>query len=174
MIATSAGFAILLAISSWRKFRDIDAFHAVLAGYRLLPGALSRAGAWGVALVEAGLASMWIVASWLTVAATVAGAGTASLMLLYGTSMAANLLRGRSWIDCGCGGAEQLSWVLVARNLVLAAVAVLPLAIIDHAPPSWSDAAVSLPILAVAVSLYLVTGTLLRNATDLRVASTSQ
>lgn len=168
MLAAAAGFALLLGTASWGKLNDMAGFEAVLTDYRLLADAMIRPAALGAAWVEAGLAATWIVAPWFPVGAMFAGVGTAALMFLYGGAIAANLLRGRTWIDCGCGGGEQLSWILVARNLVLAALAVLPLAIVNAQPPDWVDLAVSIPVVGVAFTLYLAAGTLLRNAAGTR------
>ena len=104
-------------------------------------------------------------------AVIIAGVGTALLMAAYGGAISVNLLRGRPWIDCGCGGGEQLSWLLVGRNLVLTGFALLPLAIIDTSLPGWKDLAVSVPVFAIAALLYLATRTLLENASAMRVFS---
>ena len=135
-----------------------------MANYRLVPALLLGPVALSIALVEGALAVAWIVAPWHVGVATVAGVGTAILMAAYGGGIAANLVRGRSWIDCGCGGGEQLSWVLVVRNVVLASFALAPPAIVEPGPPSWSDLAVSVPVFAVATLLYLAMRTLLQNA----------
>jgi len=50
----------------------------------------------------------------------------AILLSVYALAMLANLLRGRSDLDCGCGGPaarRTISGTLVARNLVLAGLA---------------------------------------------------
>jgi len=51
----------------------------------------------------------------------------AALFALYALAMSVNLLRGRSDVDCGCGGPyaarQTISWSLVIRNLVLTVVA---------------------------------------------------
>jgi len=55
---------------------------------------------------------------------------TASLFAVYGIAMCINLMRGRSYIDCGCGlssakahsednSVQQLSVWLVSRNILL-------------------------------------------------------
>ena len=50
---------------------------------------------------------------------------SAGLLGAYTTAISINLFRGRIHIDCGCGMAstagrdQQLSWGLVARNIVL-------------------------------------------------------
>ena len=168
MLAAAAGFALLLGLGSWRKLRRLDEFRAVLADYRLVLAAATKPAALTVALVEGVLAGLWLVAPWRIEAAIIAGVGTALLMAAYGAAITVNLLRGRSWIDCGCGGGEQLSWILVLRNLVLAGFALLPLAILDAALPRWKDLAVSVPVFATAALLYLATRTLLENAAALR------
>jgi hypothetical protein len=51
----------------------------------------------------------------------------AALLLVYAAAMAVNIVRGRTHIDCGCLGfgtsRASLGWELVARNMLLAAVA---------------------------------------------------
>lgn len=49
----------------------------------------------------------------------------AGLMLAYAAAMGANLLAGNRNLDCGCSWGESVpvTWRLVVRNLVLAAVA---------------------------------------------------
>ena len=50
-----------------------------------------------------------------------------SLLLIFAAALAVNVLRGRTWIDCGCfrnGLKQTVSWLLVARNIGLAAAAV--------------------------------------------------
>ena len=89
-------------------------------------------------------------------------------MAVYGGAVAANLLRGRSWIDCGCGAGESVSWPMVARNGVLAVAAAAPLAMAATAPPGWQDLAVSLPLLALAALVYHAGNALIRNAALLR------
>ena len=168
MLAVAAGLAALLGTAAWHKIRAMAAFEGVLADYRLLPAWVTAPVARTVPVVEGVLAALWLAAPWQADAAVLAGAATAVLMLGYGVAITANLLRGRSWIDCGCGGGEQLSWVLVGRNGVLAAIALIPLAITDPGTPGWVDLAVSLPVLAAAACLYLATGTLLANAAAMR------
>ena len=171
MLAAALGFALLLGSGSWRKLRDLDGFRAVLADYRLMPARATRPAALAVAGVEGTLGVLWLVGPWRVEAGIVAGFGTALLMFAYGGAIAVNLLRGRSWIDCGCGGGEQLSWILVIRNLVLTGFALLPLAIADPALPRWQDLAVSVPVFATAALLYLATRTLLENAAAMRYSS---
>ena len=168
MLAVAGGFALLLGSAAWGKFRDAAAFEAILADYRLLPGSLVRPLARGIPVVEGVLAGAWTIAPWRTDAAVFASIATAALILGYGAAIAANLSRGRSWIDCGCGGGEQLSWVLVGRNAVLAAVAVVPLLAGGAGRPDWGDLAMALPAFAAGACLYLATGALVANAAAMR------
>lgn len=167
MLAVAAGFAVLLGSAAWGKFRDAAGFEAILADYRLLPGSLVRPVARGIPVVEGVLAGAWIIAPWHTDAALLASIATAAIMLGYGVAIAANLSRGRSWIDCGCGGGEQLSWVLVGRNAVLATLAVVPL-VVGAGVPDWGDLAMALPMFAAGACLYLATGVLVANAAAMR------
>lgn len=167
MLAAAAGFAALLGVAAWRKWRDLGAFEAVIGDYRLLPASLLRPTAVVVPVVEGALALAWLAAPWWPDVATFVAVATTALLLGYGGAIAANLRRGRSWIDCGCGGGEQLSWALVARNAVLALFALGALVVVDASGPGWADLAVSIPVLAVGTGLYLAASTLLDNAAAL-------
>ena len=168
MLAVAAGFAVLLGAAAWGKFRDPTGFNAILADYRLLPEPLVRPVARAIPVVEGVLAAAWAIAPWRSGVALFAGIATAAIMLGYGVAIAANLSRGRSWIDCGCGGGEQLSWVLVGRNAVLATVAVGPLPLVGGGSPDWGDLAIAIPVFATGACLYLAAGALVANAAAMR------
>jgi hypothetical protein len=78
--------------------------------------------------LEALLGSAWLLAPYQLLLSGL----TAALLGLYAAAIAINLLRGRRHIDCGCSfglsqaAAAELSWWLVLRNGVLAALAFLP------------------------------------------------
>lgn len=107
------------------KLRHRAAFVGVVANYRLVPDALAAPAAGLVIGLE-----LLVVAALLSGVGLAAGAGLAVLLLLgFALAMAINLGRGRREIDCGCFQSalrQRLSWALVARNLVLAAL-LLPL-----------------------------------------------
>jgi hypothetical protein len=100
----------------------------VIANYRLLPRFLVGPAAAllppletivGVALLSA------MAISWTLLASIV-------LLGLFAAAMAINLHRGRVDIDCGCGQSflkQTLSWSLVVRNAVLAALLLPSLAV---------------------------------------------
>lgn len=168
MLGAAVGFALLLGTAAWRKFGDLPAFTVVVADYRIVPQALLRPTGVVVTVVEAVLAMLWLAAPWYADAANAAAIGTTALMAGYGAAIAANLVRGRSWIDCGCGGGEQLTWGLVARNAVLAGLAIATLVSRSPGSPDWGDVAVSAPVLVVGTLLYLATGALLANSAAIR------
>lgn len=117
-------FAALFLAASAHKFADRRRFRRVLEEWRVLPPALTPAAAWAVPMLELALGLAW--AAGLARAAT--AAASASLLAAYGALMALNLMRGRARIDCGCGvgSGRPLSYGLVARNVALAACALLP------------------------------------------------
>lgn len=114
--------ALLLARAALHKLGDRLRFEGVLADYALVPQSLLRPMVRIVPGIELACALALAVPPLRPLGALAA----AGLLSGYGLAMAINLLRGRSEIDCGCGGApEPLGWRLVARNLILVA-AVLP------------------------------------------------
>jgi hypothetical protein len=92
-----------------------------IRNYRLVPDGLVPLTAVAVVVCEASAALGLMLPQSRAPAAVLACA----LLLVYATAMAINLLRGRSSIDCGCGGAAQgISYLHVLRNLVLALCAI--------------------------------------------------
>jgi len=136
--ALRAGFAVLFLAAAFHKIRDLARFRATLAAYRLLPPRLVAPGALALAVTELGLA-VALAAPPLRGPSLLAAAG---LLSIYGGAMAVNLARGRRDIDCGCAGPaarRPISGVLVARNAVLAAVALGGLLPVSPRPLSWVD-----------------------------------
>ena len=167
-LAIALGFSLLLLWAAAGKARDLAGFRAVLADYRILPVPLLALASVAVPALEATIAGVWLFAPWSSAALAVACCSTALLMAVYGGAVAANLVRGRSWIDCGCGAGDSVAWPMVARNGVLAVVAAAPLATVGSPPPGWHDIAVSLPLLALAALVYHAGNALIRNAALLR------
>jgi hypothetical protein len=115
-LALRALVTLLLGGAALAKLRDLRAFAAAVAGYRLLPTALAAPAATAFVAAELALAA----ALWSPLRAA-AALGAAALLALYAAAIAVNLARGRRDIDCGCGGPlgrQTLSEGLVLRNLV--------------------------------------------------------
>jgi hypothetical protein len=124
LIAVS--FCLLLVAAGLHKLADRLRFQGILTAYQVLPAFLLAPLSLLIPLLEIVLGLSWAI-GWQTGLVSMA---TASLFAVYGTAMSVNLMRGRSYIDCGCGlssakahskdnGVQQLSVWLVSRNILL-------------------------------------------------------
>jgi hypothetical protein len=163
------GLALLLLAAAWHKLAARAEFLAILRGYALLPAPLLRPVAMLIPVVEALLAATWFAGA----APVVVAVATAGLLLAYAGAIAINLYRGRLQIDCGCGlggaagSSQQLSGWLVARNLVLAALALLAAFPASERALGFADALTLAAATAAAVLLYAGSSQLIRNAAGL-------
>jgi len=117
-------FTVLLFLrAAYHKVSDFTEFQGFVADYELVPEPLVKPVAAFLAAAEAGLVLLMLVPATRTL-----GLVAAALLLAgYGMAIMVNLRRGRRQVECGCGGAPQLlSGSLIARNLVLALVALSP------------------------------------------------
>ena len=105
----------IFATAALHKIRTFTEFTGFVAGYRLLPALLIRPGSAITVLLE-----VTATAGALITAPPLAYL-PATMLLVYALAMSINLIRGRTNIDCGCGGTPMpLSIALVLRNLILA------------------------------------------------------
>jgi len=145
-----AALALLFAVAATHKLRDMAAFRGTFADYRLLPDT----AAWAVPVTEAAVALLLVAPATSAIGKAAAG----GLLLAYAAAIGVNLSRGRRHIDCGCAGPHARRAIgpgLVARNALLAAVALAALAPAHPRPLVWVDAlTVSGAVLALA-ALYL-------------------
>lgn len=127
-------FALLFLLAAAHKLGDRNRFRANLDAYQILPAALGGFAAAAIPLME-----LLVGLGWLTLA--LSGAEllvipllSAALLAAYTLAMAINLMRGRSYIDCGCSFArensatsanasQKISSGLIARNSILVALA---------------------------------------------------
>jgi hypothetical protein len=160
------GLALLFLATALHKLRDLDAFRAAVIGYALVPERLVDAIAVALASGEAATgAALLAPASFGLRAGALAAA--ASLLVLYGVAIAVNLARGRRDIDCGCAGPaarQPLSEWLVARNALLAAMALVCLGGATSRPLVWIDALTVSGGVALLAALWLAAHRLLANA----------
>lgn len=164
-VVIAVALALLFASAALHKRSEPARFRAQLGAYDILPADVVKPAAAALSWCELGLALLLVPDA----TSAIAGIAAAALLLAYAGGMGLNLLRGRTDIDCGCGGAPQpLSWSLVGRNVALALTAVLlcvpavdrTLAVADLL---WL--ALLIPLLALA---YAALGEILRNAALLR------
>jgi hypothetical protein len=109
-------FAIILFVeAALHKAQDYKDFVSVLSGYKLIPISMIWVVAGIVILVESfSVLGLLLTIPYLKYLA-------ASLLIIYAIAIEVNVLRGRTEIDCGCGGRSlPISQALVSRNLVIA------------------------------------------------------
>lgn len=159
-----ACIAALLAQAALVKFSDPALLEQHLAAYGVPFAALPLAARLLPAFEL--LAAALLLSPWVG-----AGSGLAvALLLAYGAAMAAHRLRGHE-IDCGCGGEPlAVSWVLVARNAVLALMAWLAGAGMLARAMGWADFLVVVASVLLAALLYAALHQVLRAAHRARPA----
>lgn len=164
------GLAALLLSSAWHKLRDAGAFRAALAGYALVPAALVTP----VALLLM-TAELVIGLGLLLPQSRGAAYGSAALMAVYSAAIAINLGRGRTRIDCGCGGpagALPLSAALVARNVLLMGLSLCAALPVTSRPLAAADAIVIAAATLSFAFLYAAAETALANSARWRAHAT--
>jgi len=146
-----------------QKIRHHGLLVGVISNYRVIPQALAPLASWLLPPLELLLAlALLIPSSWSALTA-------AGLLLLFTTAIIINLLRGRSFIDCGCfqsGLRQELGWELVWRNGVLVAIAVYS-ACFPVRPP-WAIIMVASLFGLVSYALYPALNALGANRSALR------
>jgi hypothetical protein len=160
--AFALAVGLVLLVAAFHKLRGWAEFRVAVANYRLLPDALVVPVAVALPALEA-MAGVGLLVDGLRVA------GAALAITAVGSATAAvaiNVSRGRTDVDCGCGGIEghqRLSWGLVARNaLLLAGLVASTLA--GPAQPLTPVAYTTLAAAALAlVALYAAASELLAN-----------
>ena len=150
LVCSLLGAAVFLT-GAYGKWREREIFAAAMEGYDLIPSVAVPTASTSLIVAETviGLALL------LPQAAPFAQAGGLALLGVVTTAVVVNLLRGRSEISCGCGGAsgdQQLSWGLVARNVVLA------LALLAAALPATERALLGLDYATVALGVAMLAG----------------
>ena len=111
--------AVVHKIKAWPRFL------ASMQAYRLLPVSLVKPAA--VLLVSFEICALVLLVGGTFVGLASVGFILAGLLLgLYFIVILVNVLRGRQFIDCGCGDEPTaIGWLVLLRNLILAVVASL-------------------------------------------------
>jgi len=171
---TMAAWSVRLAVAAifleaaQHALSERQEFAGILSAYRILPERLVGALALllPVSQIAAALALM-------VPRATLLGAGLAVLLLLlFTTGIAVNLHRGRTDMDCGCGGdSQRISPALVIRNLVLMACVAGTLAAPAHVVFAGAFTVGMAGFAVFLTGLYFATNQLLGNAQSFAAAS---
>lgn len=138
--AITVFIALIFVRSAMHKAGSFTEFTGFVADYQLVGERLVRAVSVGIVGAE-----ILVVVLQLIPGGQVPGLLLAAgLLALYAAAMAVNIRRGRTYIECGCGGAVQpLGWALVVRNGTLVVLAALAAA---AAPLSLDGAATAMAI----------------------------
>lgn len=113
--------------ASVSKIRNLEEFSGVVSNFRMLPEFAVRPMAFGLPFLELLAAGVLFAGIWTDFLRLYAAGFIFVLLLVFSFAVFVNLLRGRRTIDCGCFGAvlrQELSWLMLARNGGLAAIAV--------------------------------------------------
>lgn len=164
VVAATVLVVVILARAAWHKTSQFLPSVGFAQDYGVLPEALVPTALRLLALAEAATVLLLL----LPATRQIGGLGAAGLFLGYGLLMALALSRGKTRIDCGCGGAPQIvSGATVARNAVLAGVALAIAAAPLQVVGPWGAA---LGILAglMLTLLYTIAETLISHARFIR------
>lgn len=165
-LVVALSLALLWFVAAAQKLNGFAVFVTVLTDYRLVPQGAARACAVAVIGLELELAVCLLI----PVLRNAALAGSALLLALYAAAIAVNLFRGRRFIDCGCmgpAGRQSLSGSLVARNLLLALLALAAMLPVQARPLLWFDAIAVTAAVCAAALLYAAINRLIANGPDL-------
>jgi len=164
VISTSAALAlsVIFASAASHKLRHPCWFRRQVHEYELIPGPMVPAAARTLPIAEL------VIAAGLLWSTSRPYAGVLAFLMigLYALAIAINLARGRKDIDCGCSGPamrQPLQPALLARNLMLAIIALVALLPMLDRPLSLHDNFVMIAAGVVLVLLY--------TATDLWIAN---
>lgn len=125
------------------KVFDFLELQGLIEDYQILPTPLIQPAALMLVLLE-----LTVVALALPTATRGIALGLATVLLtVYSIAIAINIQRGRTQIECGCGGAPQMLGLnLLVRNTLLLALILVPLL--------WPP----IPVGAAATTLALLAG----------------
>ena len=116
-----------------------------------------------VAMVEVAIALALLVSQWREIGLVAA----ASLLLGYAVLMAGEILRGGAGMQCGCAGPDSqlgISWALVVRNGICAALALLALGASTLVEVSWLGAGLAGFVAMFMALVYLTSEQIISNA----------
>ncbi len=170
LLITSLSLALLFFMAARHKMSSQRHFQAQLAAYELLPESMLPLVSRLLPIVEMAVVFLLLVPFSRSFAAF-----TAVLLLsTYTLAMAFNLIRGRTHIDCGCGGQPQVlsAWLLL-RNVVLVAAAALLLVPAGDRAMAWGDTFLLVLLTTVLAMIYLLVEQLVRNQSVLTNRSSS-
>lgn len=119
-LVLSISLALLFLNAGRHKLSLPERFKAQLSAYQILPLSWVSFVARFLPWLEVVLAVALLIPGTRVYGGLVAG----TLLVIYAAAVTVNLLRGRAYIDCGCGDRpQQLTYWLSIRNLACAMAA---------------------------------------------------
>lgn len=164
--AISVGMGTMFLVAAYHKLTEGPSFRVTLLEYQLLPESLVSPMSRVLPLLELLLGASWFLTFYKH---SITALGSALLLGTYAFAIAINLMRGRHYIDCGCGfggksDSEQfLSGGLVMRNLVLVALALITLLPVTDRALGFGDFATLVATLIATTLLFGATNQLISN-----------
>ncbi|MEY8830127.1 MauE/DoxX family redox-associated membrane protein [Sedimentitalea sp. XS_ASV28] len=155
---------IVIMRAAWHKLERFLETVGFAQGYGVVPDR------WAAPIVRVLTAiEIGIVLALLIPATRMPGAVAAALLFTgYGLLMATALMRGRSEIDCGCGGAPQIvSGYTLLRNAILAGLALI-VAVLPAQAIGAVDAAAAIAAALVLAAIYAVVEKLASHLPNIR------
>lgn len=151
-------FALLFITTAWHKWQDMHHTASVVAKYRLVPITWCYVIAYAVATAEVlAVLLLWLIP-------TLGAVLIIALLMAYSVAISINLQRGRTRMDCGCGGVPiRLTPLLLVRNLLLIAFVGLLLVPVDVRLLTWVDKTLGIVTAMTFFVLYVTTEQLLSN-----------
>ena len=164
VFANGAGWALagVFAVAAVHKLSAYMEFRGILDQYRIMPRALVPLAAPGVVALECAACLALAMPAWRLLGAPLA----AGLLVLYSAAIAVNLYgRGRTAMDCGCGGAATplSGWLLLRNGLMTLLACSLWLAAPSFSIGGEIEAALAALIAIVLWLVYAVGNQLLAN-----------
>jgi hypothetical protein len=157
-ITIRGAFALLFALSGMEKLHDRETFQYQLGEYQLVPAGFIPVVAMTIIFAEVAIAIALLIQD--SFYGVMMGS---ALLAVYASAILVNLLRGRTWMDCGCLGSdgEGLSYWLVTRNLImLGALMILLLPTIERTLVWLDYFSISFAVFGASVA-YVILNTLL-------------
>jgi len=148
-LAALFGAAVIHKLVAMREWPGIVHSYALLPNVLVLPVAAALIGAEALAAVALMLPKL----------RPLGGALAGALLALYAAALSINLWRGRTSIDCGCFAGRLRHGIapwMVARNLVLGALALTLLLPASARPTTLTDDAVAVVCALTLAFLYPV------------------
>jgi hypothetical protein len=159
----TACFLSLVFLRAWlHKLARYAEWTAIIGDYRLMSRPLAPLAAAAIVISEACVVSGLLWSQTRAAAALLA----CGLLLFYAAAIGINLLRGRTNINCGCGGPDQgISRLHVVRNVLLALCAMPAMASASAGPMGFEVSALATGCVLAAWFIFLAFDQLLGNRT---------